>query len=65
MVHERIHHGQGDGRDVRVFPTEYGVLGTAQCFKNFSPLYKHSLAQLGEQIHCAPLVRPALDDPMV
>lgn len=53
VVHEQIYHGRGDERDVKLFQTEFGKIGVAHCFENFSPLYKHALASMGEQIHCA------------
>lgn len=53
VVHELLYHAKGDGSDVRVFPTELGTLGVAQCFEHLYAPYRYALAAQGEQIHCA------------
>lgn len=65
VVHEQIYHARGDERDVKLFPTEFGKIGVAHCFENFSPLYKHALASMGEQIHCALWYSLASTGPLV
>lgn len=65
VLHEQIYHARGDERDVKLFPSEFGNIGVAHCFENFSPLYKHALASMGEQIHCALWYSLASTGPLV
>lgn len=50
---ERLVHGLGDGSTLRVFPTEYGLLGGLCCGENGNPLFRFSLMCQGELIHAA------------
>lgn len=52
-VTERLVHGWGDGRGLRVFPTEYGAMGTLICSENGNPLFRFALYSQGEVVHFA------------
>ncbi len=50
---ERCIWGQGDGSDLKVYPTEVGKLGGLICGNNLMTLEKYALLAKGEQIHAA------------
>lgn len=50
---ERLVHGRGDGRDLRVFPTDIGMIGGLICWEHHMTLSKYAMASLGEEIHVA------------
>lgn len=50
---ERCIWGQGDGSDLKVYPTEIGKLGGLICGNNLMTLVKYALLAKGEQIHAA------------
>jgi aliphatic nitrilase len=50
---ERCIWGQGDGSDLRVYPTEVGKLGGLICGNNLMTLVKYALLAKGEQVHAA------------
>ena len=50
---ERLIHGQGDGRGLRVHNTDIGNLGGLICWENHMTLSKYALASMGEEIHVA------------
>ena len=50
---ERCIWGQGDGSDLKVYPTEVGKLGGLICGNNLMTLVKYALLAKGEQIHAA------------
>ncbi|GAK04382.1 nitrilase [Geomicrobium sp. JCM 19037] len=51
--HERMVHGQGDGRDLRVYDTDIGMLGGLICWEHHMTLSKYAMASMGEEIHVA------------
>lgn len=51
--HERLIHGYGDGRDLRVFPTDIGTIGGLVCWEHHMTLSKYAMAAMGEEIHVA------------
>lgn len=51
--HERLVHGQGDGRDLRVYETSIGNLGGLICWEHHMTLSKYAMATMGEEIHVA------------
>jgi nitrilase len=50
---ERCIWGQGDGSDLKVYPTEVGKLGGLICGNHLMGLVKYALLAKGEQIHAA------------
>lgn len=50
---ERCIWGQGDGSDLKVYPTDVGKLGGLICGNNLMTLVKYALLAKGEQIHAA------------
>lgn len=50
---EKLAWGRGDGRDLRVFETSAGRLGTLLCGENTNTLARFALLAQGEQIHVA------------
>jgi nitrilase len=50
---ERLIHGQGDGRGLRVHETDIGRLGGLICWENHMTLSKYAMAAMGEEIHIA------------
>ena len=50
---EKLAWGRGDGRDLRVFETNAGRLGTLLCGENTNTLARFALLAQGEQIHVA------------
>lgn len=51
--HERLIYGQGDGRDLRVYKTDIGMLGGLICYEHHMSLSKYAMASMGEEIHVA------------
>jgi len=51
--HERMVWGRGDGRDLRVFETEVGVLGGLICYEHANALFDYALQAQHEEIHVA------------
>jgi amidase/nitrilase len=51
--HERLIHGRGDGRDLRVHSTDIGMLGGLICYEHHMTLSKYAMAAMGEEIHAA------------
>lgn len=51
--HERLVHGQGDGRSLKVYDTDIGALGGLICWEHHMTLSKYTMATLGEEIHVA------------
>jgi nitrilase len=51
--HERMVHGRGDGRDLRVYSTDIGMLGGLICYEHHMTLSKYAMAAMGEEIHVA------------
>lgn len=51
--HERLVHGQGDARDLRVYETDIGILGGLICWEHHMTLSKYTMATMGEEIHVA------------
>lgn len=50
---ERLVHGQGDGRGLRVHETDIGRIGGLICWENHMTLSKYAMASMGEEIHIA------------
>lgn len=50
---ERIFHGRGDGRDLRVHSTDIGNVGGLICWENHMTPAKYAMQTLGEEIHVA------------
>lgn len=50
---ERLVHGRGDGRTLRVYDTDIGRLGGLICWEHHMTLSKYTMATLGEEIHVA------------
>jgi aliphatic nitrilase len=50
---EKLAWGRGDGRDLRVFDTAAGRVGTLLCGENTNTLARFALLAQGEQIHVA------------
>jgi nitrilase len=51
--HERLIHGWGDGRDLKVYKTDIGNLGGLICWEHHMTLSKYAMATMGEEIHVA------------
>ncbi len=51
--HERMVWGRGDGRDLEVWNTPFGVLGALICYEHSNALYRYAIQAQGEQIHIA------------
>jgi aliphatic nitrilase len=51
--HERMVWGRGDGRDLRVFESEIGVMGGLICYEHANALFGYALQAQYEQIHLA------------
>jgi nitrilase len=51
--HERLVHGSGDGRDLKVYNTDIGMLGGLICWEHHMTLSKYAMATMGEEIHVA------------
>ena len=52
-IAERTVWGHGDGSDLRVFPTDVGVLGGLICWEHTMDLVRYAMVALGEEIHIA------------
>jgi len=52
-IAEKTVWGRGDGSDLRVFPTDIGVLGGLICWEHSMDLVRYALVALGEEIHIA------------
>lgn len=50
---ERLIHGRGDGRDLRVYDTDIGMLGGLICWEHHMTLSKYAMAAMGEEVHVA------------
>lgn len=50
---ERMVWGRGDGADLGVYQTSFGVLGALICYEHSNPLFRYSIQAQGEQIHAA------------
>lgn len=50
---ERLIHGRGDGRDLRVYDTDIGMLGGLICWEHHMTLSKYAMASMGEELHVA------------
>lgn len=50
---ERLVHGRGDGRDLRVYDTDIGLLGGLICWEHHMTLSKYAMATMGEEVHVA------------
>lgn len=50
---ERLIHGRGDGRDLRVHNTDIGMLGGLICWERHMTLSKYAMASMGEELHVA------------
>lgn len=50
---ERIFHGRGDGRDLRVYQTDIGNVGGLICWEHHMTPAKYAMQTLGEEIHVA------------
>jgi nitrilase len=51
--HERLVHGQGDGRGLRAIRTPLGRLGGLICWENYMPLARFALYESGVEIYVA------------
>jgi predicted amidohydrolase len=51
--HERMVWGRGDGSDLKVYQTSFGVLGALICYEHSNPLFRYSVQAQGEQVHAA------------
>jgi predicted amidohydrolase len=51
--HERMVWGRGDGRDLEVWQTPFGVLGALICYEHSNALYRYAIQAQGEEIHIA------------
>lgn len=51
---ERIIWGQGDGADIKVYPTSFGKIGGLICWENYMPMARMQLYQQGVEIYLAP-----------
>jgi nitrilase len=51
--HERLVHGQGDGRGLRAMATPLGRLGGLICWENYMPLARFALYESGVEIYIA------------
>jgi nitrilase len=51
--HERLVHGQGDGRGLRAMATPLGRLGGLICWENYMPLARFALYESGIEIYIA------------
>jgi aliphatic nitrilase len=50
---ERAVWGQGDGSDLKVFPTPLGRIGGLNCWEHLQALTRYTMHYLGEQVHVA------------
>lgn len=50
---EQLIHMRGDVENIRVFPTELGILGMGICWEHLNALFLWALGSMGEEIHCA------------
>jgi aliphatic nitrilase len=50
---ERMVWGRGDGSDLKVYQTSFGVLGALICYEHSNPLFRYSVQAQGEQVHAA------------
>jgi nitrilase len=53
VKNELLFFKKGSINDVKIYGTNVGKIGIGICAEHFNPLYKHSLSELGEQIHCS------------
>jgi nitrilase len=51
--HERLVHGQGDGRGLHAVETGFGRLGGLICWENYMPLARAALYQSGVELYVA------------
>ena len=51
---ERIIWGEGDGTDLKVYPTPYGNIGGLICWENYMPKARLTLYEQGIDIYLAP-----------
>ena len=51
--HERLVHGQGDGRGLSTVETGFGRLGGLICWENYMPLARFALYEAGVEIYIA------------
>ena len=51
--HEGQYHVPRCVTDASIYPTDLGVIGIGISFENLHPLYRYSLLEAGEEIHCA------------
>ena len=51
--HERLVHGQGDGRGLTVVETGFGRVGGLICWENYMPLARFALYEAGVEIYIA------------
>jgi nitrilase len=51
--HERLVHGQGDGRGLHAVETGFGRLGGLICWENYMPLARTALYQSGVELYVA------------
>src|SRR6185437_3503573 len=51
--HERLVHGQGDGRGLNAVETGFGRLGGLICWENYMPLARTALYQSGVELYVA------------
>lgn len=65
--HERLVWGRGDGSDLKVYPTDIGMLGGLICYEHANALFRYALQAQREQIHIAnwpggmPGINPIID----
>lgn len=50
---EKTFFKKGNSKDIKIFNTEIGNIGIAMCYEHLNSLYRRSLYEMGEQIHCA------------
>jgi nitrilase len=53
---ERVVWGQGNASTMQVVATPVGMIGSAICWENYMPLYRHHLYSQNIQIYCMPTV---------
>jgi aliphatic nitrilase len=51
--HERMVWGRGDGRDLCVFETPFGVLGGLLCYEHGNALFRYAIQAQREAVHVA------------